>query len=78
MTRALLASNADLTEIENILKNEGVGTADAFNVNVGSLNQNNIGHQKLYSIEVTPSSENNAYSDVNTQEVNKIFFHTNR
>lgn len=53
ITRALLASKADLTEILRILTNEGVGTADGFNVNLSFLDIPRDA-RVFHTIEVTP------------------------
>lgn len=53
LTRALLASKADINEIEDILTNYGAGTADAFHVNAGFLFGTRC-NRMFYSIEVTP------------------------
>lgn len=53
ITRALLASRANLAEILDILTNEGVGTADGFNVNLAFLNVPKES-RVFHSVEVTP------------------------
>lgn len=78
LTRALLASKADISEIEQILTNLGVGTADAFHVNVGFL-QDNVIDQKFYSIEVTPSeTEQKSNVVVQCVQPDSTEFHVNR
>ncbi|CAH1709684.1 unnamed protein product [Aphis gossypii] len=54
LTRALLASKANINEIQDILTNYGAGTADAFHVNAGFLDGSRCS-RIFYSIEVTPS-----------------------
>ncbi|XP_050546832.1 uncharacterized protein LOC126908630 isoform X1 [Daktulosphaira vitifoliae] len=54
ITRALLSSRADMSQIVEILTNEGAGTADAFNVNVAFVNVPKES-RVFYSIEVIPS-----------------------
>jgi len=53
ITRALLSSRADLCEILAILTNEGVGTADGFNVNFGFLHVPKES-RVFHTVEVTP------------------------
>ncbi|XP_025208980.1 uncharacterized protein LOC112604245 [Melanaphis sacchari] len=53
ITRALLSSRADLGEILDILTNEGVGTADGFNVNFGFLHVPKES-RVFHTVEVTP------------------------
>ncbi|XP_060836567.1 beta-alanyl-dopamine/carcinine hydrolase-like isoform X2 [Rhopalosiphum padi] len=53
LTRALLASKANINEIQEILTNYGAGTADAFHVNAGFLGGSRSS-RIFYSIEVTP------------------------
>jgi len=78
ITRALLASRANLAEILDILTNEGVGTADGFNVNLAFLNIPKKS-RVFYTVEVTPNA------DEDKSEVYMIDFkmgnnslHTNR
>ncbi|XP_050527410.1 uncharacterized protein LOC126897677 [Daktulosphaira vitifoliae] len=78
ITRALLSSRANMTEIIEILTNEGVGTADAFHVNLAFLNvpkESRIFH----SIEVSPNS-NKFQSEVFTADFSfgTNSFHANR
>lgn len=54
LTRALLASKANINDLQNILTNYGAGTADAFHVNAGFLDGTRCS-RIFYSIEVTPS-----------------------
>ncbi|XP_050427094.1 uncharacterized protein LOC126837290 [Adelges cooleyi] len=53
ITRALLSTRADMAEIIEILTNKGVGTADAFNVNLAFLNVPRDS-RTFYTIEVMP------------------------
>lgn len=78
ITRALLASKDNLHEIQEILENQGTGTADAFHVNVGFLNENPA-TRVFYSIEVTPF-ENHFMSRVIVKPVKPSFtsFYTNK
>lgn len=62
LTRALLASKANINEIKDILTNYGAGTADAFHVNAGFLDGTRCS-RIFYSIEVTPL-ENEPKSEV--------------
>jgi len=72
LTRALLASKDDIDEIEDILKNFDVGTADAFIVLFGFINENNT----LYSIEVTPND--NDKSTTLRMSYKENYFYANR
>ncbi|KAF0747070.1 Uncharacterized protein FWK35_00031943, partial [Aphis craccivora] len=54
LTRALLASKANINDLQDILTNYGAGTADAFHVNAGFLDGTRCS-RIFYSIEVTPS-----------------------
>lgn len=78
LTRALLSSKSDITEVEEILKNRGFGTADAFHINVGLLHDN-VSEQRFYSIEVTPS-KTALESNVVIESImpNTTSFHVNR
>lgn len=53
ITRALLATKADVGEIAEVLVNEGVGTADGFNVNFAFLDVPRESRE-FHTIEVTP------------------------
>lgn len=78
ITRALLASKDDLSEIITILTNQGVGTADAFNVNLGFLNVSSES-RVFHTVEVTPYP-NDARSEVFMADfmMGSNSFHTNR
>lgn len=69
LTRALLSTEPDLTEIVKVLTNRGVGTADGFNVNVGFLDVPAGGSRVFHTIEVTPSETGEYKSDVLVTDV---------
>jgi len=78
LTRALLASKADTTEIEELLKNICVGTAEAFTVIFGFINQNKA--KLLYKMEVDPLKYM-PLSGIDTKPIDKnilSLFYTNR
>uniref|UniRef100_A0A2S2NY22 Peptidase C45 hydrolase domain-containing protein n=1 Tax=Schizaphis graminum TaxID=13262 RepID=A0A2S2NY22_SCHGA len=78
ITRALLSSRADMNEILEILTNEGVGTADGFNVNIGFLNVPNES-RVFHTVEVTPKTDSDK-SEVHLTDfgVGNNSLHTNR
>ncbi|KAL5243912.1 hypothetical protein ACI65C_011322 [Semiaphis heraclei] len=77
LTRALLASKANINEIQEILTNHGAGTADAFHLNVGFLDESRC-NRVFYSIKVTPS-ETDQISEMNVTSVHteSTSFYTN-
>jgi len=77
LTRALLASKADLSEIQHILSNFNVGTADAFHVNAGLLSKNSE-QSIFYSIEVTPSNMEQKSNVVTKTVKDSSLFYVNR
>ncbi|XP_029342967.1 uncharacterized protein LOC100162707 isoform X1 [Acyrthosiphon pisum] len=78
LTRALLASKANINEIQEILTNHGAGTADAFHVNAGFLDGSRC-TRVFYSIEVIPS-ETNRKSEVIVRSIDiaSTSFYTNK
>jgi len=78
ITRALLSSRADIGEILEILTNEGVGTADGFNVNFGFLNVPKES-RVFHTVEVTPKIDSDK-SEVHLTDfgVGNNSLHTNR
>jgi len=56
ITRALLAARADLSDILDVLTNEGVGTADGFNVNFAFLDVPKES-RVFHTVEVTPKTD---------------------
>jgi len=78
LTRALLASKANINEIKEILSNHGAGTADAFHVNAGFLEGSRC-TREFYSIEVTPS-ETDQMSEVIVTSIDteSTAFYTNK
>ncbi|KAL4121316.1 hypothetical protein QTP88_013855 [Uroleucon formosanum] len=78
LTRALLASKANINDIKEILTNHGAGTADAFHVNVGFLDGCRCS-RVFYSIEVTPSeTEKKSKVMVRLIDTESTSFYTNR
>lgn len=78
ITRALLASKANLVEILDVLTNKGVGTADGFNVNFAFLNAPEKS-RVFHTAEVTPKSDD-AKSEVYLADfaTGNNSLHTNR
>ncbi|XP_027849361.2 uncharacterized protein LOC114128947 [Aphis gossypii] len=78
ITRALLSSRADLGEILDILTNEGVGTADGFNVNFGFLHVPKES-RVFHTVEVTPKTDSDR-SEVYLADfgIGNNSLHTNR
>jgi hypothetical protein len=78
ITRALLASKANLTEIVDVLTNKGIGTADGFNVNFAFLDVP-VKSRVFYTAEVTPKAEDNR-SEVYLADfgIGRNSLHTNR
>lgn len=78
ITRALLASRANIVEILEILTNEGAGTADGFNVNLAFVNVPRES-RVFYAIEVIPNPDK-AQSGVYpvTIKTGNNALHTNR
>ncbi|KAL5243911.1 hypothetical protein ACI65C_011321 [Semiaphis heraclei] len=56
ITRAVLATRADLGDILDVLTNEGVGTADGFNMNFAFLNVPKES-RVFHTVEVTPKTD---------------------
>lgn len=56
LTRALLSARADLSEVLDVLSNDGVGTADGFNVNMAFLDVP-AESRVFQTIEVTPRAD---------------------
>jgi len=56
ITRAVLATRADLGDILDVLTNEGVGTADGFNMNFAFLHVPNES-RVFHTVEVTPKAD---------------------
>lgn len=78
ITRALLSSNADLDEILSILTNEGVGTADGFNVNLAFMNVARKS-RVFHTIEVSPKvDEDKSEVYLNDFQIGSNSLHTNR
>jgi len=78
LTRALLASKADLTEITELLTNKCAGTAETFRVIIGFINESKI-NRVLYGIEVTPYINEQSLIDVQTfDSTSEHVFFTNR
>ncbi|XP_022165367.1 uncharacterized protein LOC111030262 [Myzus persicae] len=78
LTRALLASKANINEIKDILTNHGAGTADAFHVNAGFLEGSRC-NRVFYSIEVTPSETDQMSKVIVTSvDTESIAFYTNK
>ncbi|XP_050527413.1 uncharacterized protein LOC126897679 [Daktulosphaira vitifoliae] len=78
ITRALLSSKANMTEVIEILSNEGAGTADGFNVNLVFLNLSRES-RVFHSIEVAPNY-NNSQSKLSIVDfpIGSNSFHANR
>lgn len=78
ITRALLATRADQGEILDVLTNEGVGTADGFNVNYGFLYEPNQ-LRVFHTVEVTPKIDSDR-SEVYQKDfgMGSNSLHTNR
>jgi len=56
ITRAVLATRADLGDILDVLTNEGVGTADGFNMNFAFLHVPTES-RVFHTVEVTPKAD---------------------
>lgn len=78
ITRALLSARADLGDILDVLANDGVGTADGFNVNLAFLDVP-AESRVFQTIEVTPLADDTR-SDLSVTDfpVGRNSLHTNR
>lgn len=78
ITRALLASKANMNDIIAVLTNDGTGTADGFNVNFAFLNEPRES-RKFHTIEVTPSvDESRSELYISDFEQGHNSLHTNK
>lgn len=77
MARALLGAT-DYDEAQQILKNDGFGSAEGFSVNMTFLTQE--GNRMFYNVEVGPCDNDAIQSQLNVLNVNpgENTFHCNK